>query len=162
MADDIAVPIIGAFIIVGFVIFLYLILWRRRQLNLANHRAMGVAKVLVSTHGTKSWNQIEREFTENNKAGLSEDATHDIIADAYEDDTIEELESANKYAGTHSTTSDFRNEETLSKYLEEQGNPAQIVAQREAFKEKQTEALAISIVLNLIRRGHLKREINAE
>ena len=158
MAAGDVVPILGGFIIFGWTIFLFQLFviypWLRRRIR----QATGVSKVLVATHGTKSWDQIEREFTENYRAGVRPEAVLDLIADAYENDTIEDLEKKNPFAGSFNPKSEFQNSEALGNYYKARADPTLSSRQRDEFLDKQSTALALAIVLNLIRQGSLKRE----
>lgn len=129
----------------------------RPILNKKVRRALGVAKIIAVTHGTKTWEQVELEFTDNYKAGVNSDTVLDLIADAYDKFTIEELDAKNPHAGAYSPTSEFQNAESLAKYLDARADPKALAAQRERFLDKQSTALAISIVLNHIKSGALRR-----
>lgn len=157
MSGGDAVPIIGGFIVINWTILLsFFFIWRHRQ-NKEIHRAQGVKKVLIATHGTKSWDQIEREFTYDYAAGVRPDAVLDLIADAYKDDTVESLEATNPHAGAYNPKSPIQNADSLSKYFETRDQRGDFVAQRKVFLDKQSTALACASVLNLIRQGTLKR-----
>lgn len=158
MAGGDVVPILGGFIIVSLTILLFTVFVLRPIFNRTIRRALGVAKIQAITHGTKSWEQIEVEFTEDYKAGITSDAVLDLIADAYEGFTVEELDAKNPHAGAYSPTSEFQNAESLGRYLDWRTDPKVLVAEREEFLDKQSTALALSIVLNHIRSGALRRE----
>jgi hypothetical protein len=161
MSGDV-VPILGSFILVFTLLILIETLVIRPYILGKIWRAEGVAKVLIATHGTKSWNQIEREFTRNYKAGLRQDAVLNLLASAYDTDTIEDLEKKNPYAGSYNPKSEYQNSDNLKRYLDAHAAPETNNTQRADFLDKQSTALALSIVLNLIRTGELRREVTKD